>query len=222
MAPASRRSSVPGACVPGACVPGAAGRGSRPRCFSSGQCDGAAPPRPAQPSRPMPLKSYLDMVVSSWQGRHPPAPSPPRRLLTSCCQNFASPSSLSSPWGSRNETRGHPSPGRDQIPGPWGRDRSPRDLLPWWELEGSGGRGGNTRGGGQGRGQDGCARGTTCSCLRSLQRGGDASGAAAACQVLGPGGERWPQVPGIVRQRWPRPGLGGRGRGQQRSHHFTS
>lgn len=97
-----------------------------PRCFSSDQCDGAAPPRAAQPSRPIPLKRYPDMVVSSWQGRHSPAPSP-RRLPTSCCQNFASPSPPSAPWGSRNETRG-----RDQIPGPWGRDRSPRDLLPAW------------------------------------------------------------------------------------------
>lgn len=60
MAPASR-SAAPG---------GAAGV---PRCFSLDQCDGAAPPRPAQPLRPIPLKRYPDMVVSSWQP--PPCPA---------------------------------------------------------------------------------------------------------------------------------------------------
>lgn len=73
-----------------------------------------------------------------------------------------------------------------------------------WELEGRGGRGGNSGGWGRGQGQAGCARGSACSCLRSPQRGGDASGAAAACQVPGPGGERVLQGLGNVRQRWPR------------------
>lgn len=50
--------------------------------------------------------------------------------------------------------------------------------------------------------------------------------------MLSPGGERWPQGIGIVRQRWPRLSLPGWGwewegrenksvRGQRRSHHFT-
>lgn len=87
--------------------------------------------------------------VSSWQGWHPPAPSPPRRLPTSCCQNFASPSSPSSPSGSRNETRGHPSPGREQIPGPRGRDRSPAWARPRGSWKG-GGDGAETPGEGDG------------------------------------------------------------------------
>lgn len=145
------------------------------------------------------------MVVSSWQGRHPPAPSPPRRLLTSCCQNFASPSSLSSPWGSRNETRGHPSPGREQIPGPWGRDRSPRDLLPSWELEGSGGRGGNAGGGGQGRDRTGVLVAQRVPACGRCSEAGTPPEPPLPVRCSGPGasgGRRFPASSGSAGPSW--------------------
>lgn len=53
-------------------------------------------PGRARPSRLIPLKCYLDMVVSSRWVRclpAPPAPFPLHHLPTSPCQNFTSPSS---------------------------------------------------------------------------------------------------------------------------------
>lgn len=142
------------------------------------------------------------MVVSSWQGPASPLPAPPPAHILLPKFRFSI-----LPLKPLGEQKRNPRPGRDQSPGPWGWDRSPRDLL--LGLVGAGRAGGTGRKRG-GQGQDGCAGGTTCSCLRSLQRGGDASGAAAACQVLGPGEERWPQGLGIIQL-----GLGGMGRANQ-------
>lgn len=109
------------------------------------------------------------------------------------------------PLGEQKRNPRPPLAGQGPDPGTLGMGpqppRPPAPARPRGSWKG-GGDGAET--GWTGTGQDGCSRGTTCSCLRSLQRGGDASGAAAACR---PRGERWPQGLGIIQL-----GLGGMGR----------
>lgn len=129
----------------------------------------------AQPSRLIPLKRYLDMVVSSWwvwRLPAPPATFPLHRLPTSPCQNFTSPSSSSPsstprPPGGEQKRNLWPRQGARS----WGEfgDHSPQDPLPtWarpraavWERKGWRCWGGNAGGWRDG---NGCARGVTCSC----------------------------------------------------------
>lgn len=177
MAPASRSAAA---------IPvGAAGRAGAPvpRCFSLDQCDRAAPSRPVQPSSPThPIKELPGHGGLFLAGTRQPPPGP------AACPHPAAKISLlhpppQAPGGAETKpaARQGPEPGTlgmgPQPPGPPARPRGS------WKGGGTG-----RKRGGRGQGQDGCARGTTCSCLRSLQRGGDASRAAAACQVLGPGG----------------------------------
>lgn len=134
---------------------------------------------PTRPSRPTSLKSYPDVVVSSWQGWHPPAPSPPRRLAHILPPKFRFSILPLMPPGEQKRNPRPPLAGQGPDPG----TSSP---LGSWK---GGGDGAEAPGDGDGDG-DRMGALVFLPVVAAARRGRLRS---RRCRSgLGPGGERWP------------------------------